>query len=89
MESQGGARRWGDEIYNHCIEVCARFSHCSATICSHAPLLTLTDTPLFLGSTQEAQASYKCMNDSNYNRDACIKYFKAYKDCKAKQVSNA
>ena len=29
------------------------------------------------------------MSESNYNRDACIKYFKAYKDCKSKQVSES
>lgn len=26
------------------------------------------------------------MSDSNYNRNACIKFFKIYKDCKSKQV---
>lgn len=39
-------------------------------------------------SSQEARASYKCMSDSNYNRNACIEFFKVYKDCKSKQVHN-
>ena len=35
---------------------------------------------------QEAKASYKCMDDTNYNRDACLEYFKAYKECKKQMV---
>lgn len=36
----------------------------------------------FVCSTQEAMASHKCMNESNFNRNACEKYFKAYRECK-------
>lgn len=36
---------------------------------------------------QEAKASYKCMDDNNYNRDACLEYFKTYKECKKMMVS--
>ena len=35
---------------------------------------------------QEAKASYKCMDDNSYNRDACLEYFKAYKECKKQMV---
>uniref|UniRef100_A0A1X7U7V5 Coiled-coil-helix-coiled-coil-helix domain-containing protein 7 n=1 Tax=Amphimedon queenslandica TaxID=400682 RepID=A0A1X7U7V5_AMPQE len=33
---------------------------------------------------KEANDSYKCMDDNNYNRDACLEYFKMYKDCRKK-----
>ena len=36
---------------------------------------------------QEAKASYKCMDDNNYDRDACLEYFKSYKECKKRMVS--
>ncbi|XP_072017878.1 coiled-coil-helix-coiled-coil-helix domain-containing protein 7-like [Amphiura filiformis] len=29
----------------------------------------------------ESDASYKCLNDNNYNRDACSDYFKNYQNC--------
>ena len=40
-----------------------------------------------LPCVQEAKASYKCMDDNNYDRDACLEYFKAYKECKKRMVS--
>ena len=31
---------------------------------------------------KETKASYKCLSDNNYDREACKKYFDAYKECK-------
>ena len=31
---------------------------------------------------EEAQASYKCLADSNYDRSKCTKFFIAYRECK-------
>ncbi|KAJ7672644.1 hypothetical protein B0H17DRAFT_180010 [Mycena rosella] len=28
-------------------------------------------------------ASFKCMDQNNYDRNACMDYFQAYRDCKA------
>ena len=41
---------------------------------------------LLAAPLQEAKASYKCMDDNNYNRDACLEHFKAYKECKKRMV---
>ncbi|KAL5499858.1 hypothetical protein EMCRGX_G011323 [Ephydatia muelleri] len=38
--------------------------------------------PKFNPCLEEAKASYKCMDDNNYDRDACLEYFKSYKECK-------
>lgn len=43
-------------------------------------------TPIVI--TQEANESYKCLSESNYKREACQEYFRAYKDCKKRMVSN-
>lgn len=32
--------------------------------------------------TEESKASFKCMDDNNYNRNACMEYFHAYRRCK-------
>ncbi|TFL02063.1 hypothetical protein BDV98DRAFT_566608 [Pterulicium gracile] len=38
----------------------------------------------FVDPCQEAsKASYDCMNRNNYNREACMEYFHAYRECKA------
>jgi len=31
---------------------------------------------------EEAKASMKCMEDNNYDRDKCLGYFRAFRDCK-------
>ncbi|KAJ7760447.1 hypothetical protein B0H16DRAFT_1719949 [Mycena metata] len=30
-----------------------------------------------------SKASFKCMDQNNYDRTACMDYFQAYRDCKA------
>eukprot|EP00731_Ephydatia_muelleri_P012042 Em0006g936a len=42
--------------------------------------------PKFNPCLEEAKASYKCMDDNNYDRDACLEYFKSYKECKKRMV---
>ena len=35
-----------------------------------------------------AEAAYACMNRANYNRQECLDYFQAYRDCKGTWVSS-
>ena len=35
---------------------------------------------------QEADRSYKCLDENNYNREKCQEYFLAYRECKKKMV---
>ncbi|KAG7548911.1 hypothetical protein FFLO_03203 [Filobasidium floriforme] len=34
-----------------------------------------------------AKASQDCMDKANYNRDECLTFFQAYRDCKGKWLS--
>lgn len=34
-----------------------------------------------------SEASMECMNRNSYDRDACLDYFQAYRDCKKAWVS--
>ncbi|TEB39884.1 hypothetical protein FA13DRAFT_1784536 [Coprinellus micaceus] len=40
-------------------------------------------TSQFIDPCAEAsKASFDCMNRNNYERDSCLDYFKAYRECK-------
>lgn len=71
----GDRARWNDPKFNPCLPVW--HLHVRERIA------TIT---LFIIMSQEANASYKCMDENNYNRDACLEYFKAYKECKKRMV---
>jgi cytochrome c oxidase assembly protein subunit 23 len=36
---------------------------------------------------EASKASFDCMNRNNYERDSCLDYFKAYRECKNAWVS--
>ncbi|KAI0328671.1 hypothetical protein GY45DRAFT_1325958 [Cubamyces sp. BRFM 1775] len=50
-----------------------RASLCSATTCSPC--------------AEASKASMDCMNHNDYDRDKCLDYFQAYRDCKKAWVS--
>lgn len=64
--------------------------HCSCALISVSMyyILVWRSLPTCF-AVQEANASYKCMDKNNYNRDACEQYFKAYKECKKAMVRAA
>lgn len=60
----------------------------SPTHFSHKARFTIKGPSQFYDPCAEAsKMSMKCLERNNYDKDMCIEYFKAYKECKQEWVS--
>ena len=64
--------------------MCNRHSVNGKSLCLKYSCLVLM---VAVRSLQEADRSYKCLDENNYDREKCQEYFQAYKECKKKMVS--
>ncbi|KAF8919565.1 hypothetical protein CPB85DRAFT_1212478 [Mucidula mucida] len=56
---------------------------------SSSLLSASSNAPLIVSSPCEAasKASLTCLARNNYDRDACLDYFQAYRDCKSSWIN--